>query len=168
MAGTYDLYVEGSVASFEQSELQQRIESRLYRSLPCPVIIARNLIELRKVLVVFDDEIDIVKLLQALINLFDGVKLRFDLLFCRILGSGLSVGPIENAQSVFSEADKTLNRQGWVPEKRLALEGSPQGLIKRIEDSSLIVTGLPRGAASSNGLLRLLGDTPAPILLCRQ
>ncbi|MEJ2638185.1 MAG: hypothetical protein P8010_01285 [Desulfosarcinaceae bacterium] len=168
MGGTYDLFVEGSVASFEQSELQQRIESRLYRSLPCPVIIARNLIELRKVLVVFDDEVNVDKLLQAMINLFDGAKLRFDLLFCRMLGTGLSVGPIEKAEGLFVEADETLSRHGWAPENRLALQGTPQGLLKRIEDYSLIVTGMPQGAAASNGLLHLLGETPAPILLCRQ
>jgi hypothetical protein len=132
------------------------------------VIIARNLIELRKVLVVFDDEVNIDKLLQAMINLFVGVKLRFDLLFCRMLGTGLSVGPIEASEGLFSEADKTLSRHGWVPENRLALQGTPQGLLKRIEDYSLIVTGIPRGANASNGLLHLLGDTPAPILLCRQ
>jgi hypothetical protein len=168
MGGTYDLFVEGSVASFEQSELQQRIESRLYRNLPCPVIIARNLIELRKVLVVFDDEVSVDKLLLTMMNLFDGVRLRFDLLYCSLLGSGTSVEPIEAVDGLFSKADAVLGHNEWVPENRLALQGSPQGLAKRIEDYSLIVTGLPQGIASANGLLHLLGETLSPILLCRQ
>jgi hypothetical protein len=168
MGGTYDLFVEGSVASYEHSDLLQRIDSRLYRNLPCPVIIARNLIELRKVLVVFDDEMNIGKLLLAMINLFHGTQLRFDLLYCSLLGSGLSVEPIEQAENLFSEADKILDKHGWVPENRLALQGTPEGLSKRIEDYSLIMTGLPQDITATTGLVQLLDDTPSPILLCRQ
>jgi hypothetical protein len=168
MRGRYDLFVEGSVASYERSELQQRIESKLYRNLPCPVIIARNLIELHKVLVLFDDEVNVDKLLLAMNNLFSGVRLNFDLLYCSLLGSGSSVEPIEKAEGVFSAADEILDRQGWTPENRLALRGTPQGLVRQIEDYSLIVTGLPQGVTSANGLVQLLGDSPSPILLCRQ
>jgi hypothetical protein len=168
MGGTYDLFVEGSVASYEKSDLLQRIDSKLYRNLPCPVIIARNLIEPRKILVVFDDEVNIGKLLLAMIDLFSGARLRFDLLYCSLLGTGMSVEPIEAAEGLFSKADEILDRHGWAPDHRLALQGTPQGLIKRIEDYSLIVTGLPQGMESNNGLVQLLGDTPSPILLCRQ
>jgi hypothetical protein len=69
---------------------------------------------------------------------------------------------------MFSEADEILGRHGWTPENRLALQGTPQGLTKRIEDYSLIVTSLSQGAASVNGLLQILSETPSPILLCRQ
>jgi hypothetical protein len=168
MRGTYDLFVEGSISSYEKSELLQRIESKLYRNLPCPVIIARNLIDLRKILVVFDEEVNVDKLLLSLINLFGGACPHFDLLYCRVLGTGLSVEPIEKAENVFSKANEILDHHGWAPDNRLALQGSPQGLFKRIEDYSLIMTGLPQGMTSTNGLIQLLGLTPSPILLCRQ
>jgi hypothetical protein len=168
MSGTYDLFVEGSVDSYEKSELSQRIESRLYRNLPCPVIIARNLIDLRKILVVFDDEVDIGRLVLTLVNLFGGADVRFDLLYCRVLGTGSSVEPIEKAEGLFFKANEILDHHGWVPDNRLALQGSPQGLIKRIEDYSLIVTGLPQGMTPTDGLMQLIGHTPSPILLCRQ
>jgi hypothetical protein len=168
MGGTYDLFVEGSLAGFEKSDFEQRVASELYRNLPCPVIIARNLIQLHKVLVVFDDEVNIDKLLLGLSNLFDGARFHFDLLYCRVLGTGVSVDPIEEPENLFSQADEVLDRHGWAPENRLALKGSPQGLIRRIEDYSLITTCLTQSIKADNGLIKLLGDTFSPVLLFRQ
>jgi hypothetical protein len=168
MGGTYDLFVEGSLAGFEKSEFEQRVGSELYRNLPCPVIIARNLIQLQKVLVVFDEEINIGNLLHRLTNLFDGTRFRFDLLYYRFSGAGISVDPIDGAEDLFPEVEAVLSPHGWKPENRLALQGSPQGLVRRIQDYSLIVTCLPQRMGPDSSLVQLLGDTFSPILLFRQ
>jgi len=168
LSGTYDLYVEGCLAGYEKSELSQRIHSKLYRNLPCPVIIARNLIELGKILVVLDDSVDIDRLLPAMIQLFGDTRLRFDLLYCQLLGTGSFIEPIDGGEAFFSKADDILLEYGWVPENRLALQGTPQGLIRQMEDYSLIVTSLPQPMETGNELMHLIGDTPSPVLLCRQ
>jgi len=168
LSGTYDLYVEGCLAGYEKSELSQRIHSKLYRNLPCPVIIARNLIELGKILVVLDDSVDIDRLLPAMIQLFGDTRLRFDLLYCQLLGTGSFIEPIDGGEAFFSKADDILLEHGWVPENRLALQGTPQGLIRQMEDYSLIVTSLPQPMETGNELMHLIGDTPSPVLLCRQ
>jgi hypothetical protein len=168
LGGTYDLFVEGCLASFEKSELLQRVRSKLYRNLPCPVIIARNLIELSKILIVFDDSVNVDRLLPSMMQLFNGTQLRFDLLYCRLLGTGSYVEPIEESDAFFSKADSILLEHGWEPENRLALQGTPQGLIRQMEDYSLIVTCLPQLMEADNELMRLIGDTPSPILLYRQ
>jgi hypothetical protein len=165
LGGTYDLFVEGSLTGFEQSEFKQRIDSMLYRNLPCPVIIARNLIQIQKLLVVFNDEINIEKLLHGLNHLFHDKPFRFDLLYCRIAGTGMSVDSIADTKEIFSKVENVLDAHGWMPENRFALKGSPQGLIRRIEDYSLIVTCLPQTMAPDNDLVQLLGDTFSPILL---
>ena len=168
LGGTYDLFVEGCLASFEKSGLLQRVHSKLYRNLPCPVIIARNLIELSKILIVFDDSVNIDSLLPAMIRLFSDTRLRFDLLYCKVIGTGSYVEPIDGAKAFFSKADSILLQHGWEPENRFALQGTPQGLIRHMEDYSLIVTCLPQLMDNDNELMRLIGDTPSPILLYRQ
>ena len=168
LLGDYDLFVEGCVSSFERSELLQRVLSPLYRNLPCPVIIARNLIELRKVLVVLDDDVNVGKLLPALINLFKGARLSFDLMYCKFVDTGLPVEPVDTAVPLFHEADEILKRHGWMPKNRLALQGIPQNLVRQIEEYSLVATSLPHRPKRDNALLELLGDTPSPILLCWQ
>jgi hypothetical protein len=168
MGGSYDLFVEGSLVGFEKSDFQERVESELYRNLPCPVIIARNLIQLHKVLVLFDDDVNIEKLLLGLKNLFDGTGFNFDLLYCRLLGAGMPVEPIEEPEDFFCKANEVLDLHGWVPENRLALKGPSQDLIRRIEDYSLIATCLPQRMTADSGLIQLLGDTFSPVLLFRQ
>ena len=168
LGGTYDLFVEGCLASYEKSEFLERVHSKLYRNLPCPVIIARNLIELHKILIVYGDGVDVEGLLAPMIRLFNGTRLRFDLLYCRLLGTGTAVEPIEDAQPLFSKADKILLEHEWTPENRLALQGTPQDMVRQMEDYSLIVTSLPQMMGADNELMCLVGDTPSPILLCRQ
>jgi len=118
--------------------------------------------------VVFDDDVDIDKLLPSTIRLFDGTQLRFDLMYCRLLGTGSFVEPIGEADAVFSRADEILQQHGWAPENRLALQGTPQALMRQMEDYSLIVTCLPQLMEADNELMRLIGDTPSPVLLYRQ
>ena len=168
MRGGYDLFVEGCVSSFEQHELFERIDSKLYRNLPCPVLIARNLMELHKVLILFDDEVKAGKLLPSLISLFDGAHLRFDLLYCRLQETGPSVEPIEAPRDLFDEVEESLQRHGWIPENRFAFQSTPQGLVGHIEEYGLIATSLPHQPGRNNRLLQLLGCVPSPILLCWQ
>lgn len=168
LKGAYDLFVEGCVSSFEKSELLQRIHSKLYRNLPCPVIIARNLLELRKILVVLDDEVNAAKLLTTMINLFNGAQPRFDLLYCRLTGTDRPVEPIEPAEELFAETQEILEHHDWTPESQLALQGSSQSLLRLIEEYSLVVTSLPHRFERDDALLYLLSDSPSPILLCWQ
>ena len=166
--GAYDLFVEGCLAGFEKSDFLQRIRSPLYRQLPCPVIIARNLIGLRKILAVFTDRVDVGRLLSALTSLFGETKLRLDLMYCRFVDRARSVEPIDSENGLFQEADEILQAQGWVPENRIALQGSVEGLARQVEDYSLLATSLPHRPGRDNALLELLIGAPAPILLCWQ
>lgn len=168
LRGAYDLFVEGCVSSFETSELLQRIHSKLYRNLPCPVIIARNLLELRKILIVIDDEVDAAKLLATMIDLFNGARPRFDLLYCRLTGTKRTVAPIEPSRGFFSKIQEMLEHHGWTPESQLALQGPSQSLLRLIEKYSLVVTSLPHRFDRDDALLHLLSDLPSPILLCWQ
>lgn len=168
MRGGYDLFVEGCVSCFERSEFSQRLNSRLYRHLPCPVIIARNLIQLRKILVVLNDEVNVGKLLPMLVKLFKGADVRLDLMYCRFLGQESPVEPIDTDLPLYHEVDEILEAQGWAPGNRLALQGSVQHLAREIKDYSLVATSLFHQPGQDGMLLELLGATYAPILLCWQ
>lgn len=168
LGGAYDLFVEGCISCYERSEFSQRLNSRLYRHLPCPVIIARNLIQLRKLLVVLNDEVNVAKLLPTLKKLFKGADVRFDLMYCRFLGPESPLAPIESDLPLYQEVDEILAGQGWAPDNRLALQGSVQSLARQIEEYSLVATSLSHQPKQDNAMLELLGATPAPILLCWQ
>ena len=168
MGGGYDLFVEGCVSCYEKSEFHQRLNSRLYRHLPCPVIIARNLIQLRKILVVFYDEVNVAKLVNRLTNLFQSSKVHFDLMYCKFAGSQLEAEPIDIEVPPLQEAGEILQDQGWQPEGRLAFQGSAQALSRQIEEYSLVATSLSHQPEQDSAILELLGGTPSPILLCWQ
>ena len=167
LEGAYDLFVEGSISRFEKSELLQRACSRLYSNLPCPVIIARNLIDLNKILIITGTAAPAHSLLPSLIKLFKGNSIRFDLLYCRIIDSG-PLEPIYSEPELFNEADEIFHGTGWEPEKKLALQGTPRDLATQVEEYSMLATSLPSQPERHNGLLELLSNTPSPILFCRQ
>ena len=116
----------------------------------------------------YNEDKNIGNLLHRLTNLFDGTRFRFDLLYYRFSGAGISVDPIDGTEDLFPEVEAVLSPHGWKPENRLALQGSPQGLVRRIQDYSLIVTCLPQRMGPDSSLVQLLGDTFSPILLFRQ
>ncbi len=166
LQGGYDLFVEGSVSRFEKSELLRRTRSRLYQNLPCPVIIARNLIDFDKILIVVGDMAPAATLLPKLIRLFTGNSLRFDLLHCTILEAG-PLEPVHPRQELFDEADALLAGVGWQPENRLSLQGTPKDLGSQIGEYSMVATTLPVRPERHGGLLELLSSTPSPVLFCR-
>ena len=168
LEGTYDLFVEGSVASFEKSAIIRQINSPLYRSIPCPVIIARNIIKLHKVLLVFNQEIGIGKVVPAMNNLFRGTKLHFDLMYCNILDRERPVEPIEASTDLFQVATATLQSASLTPEKTIALQGGPENLARQIEEYSLIAISLPSDQTIDERFFEMLGDVSSPILLCRR
>lgn len=168
LGGRYDLYIEGCVPRHEELEFSQRLSSRLYNHSPCPVIIARNLIPLRKILVILYDGINVGKLLPALINLFKGADVGIDLMYCKFLGPESPVEPIDAQPPIYSEVDEILEGREWTPDNRLALRGSVQNLARQIDEYSLLATSLSRQPDRNNALLELMGATPAPILLCWQ
>lgn len=164
--GGYDLFVEGCLASFEKSDFLQRIRSPLYRHLPCPVLIARNLIELRKVLVLVTDGVNVERLLSSVTALFRGTRIRFDLMYSRFVDGESSVEPIVPEGNFFREADAILEDWGWEPENRIAMQGSVEGVGYQIKDYSLLATNLPRRPEHNDALLELLVGASAPILIC--
>ncbi|MCF8108004.1 MAG: hypothetical protein K9J81_03325 [Desulfohalobiaceae bacterium] len=166
--GAYDLYVEGCVSCFEQSEFVRRIDSLLYRNLPCPVIIARNLINLNKILAVCGDGVGIEKVAPALGKLFREAHIGFDLLYCVFADNGAAVEPIDTEPGFFREAEEILEQYGLTPEKRFALQGAPENLVRQIDEYSLIATSLPNRTRRDKPLLELLGNASSPILICRR
>ncbi|MCG6931497.1 MAG: hypothetical protein LJE64_13160 [Desulfofustis sp.] len=166
LQGGYDLFVEGSVSRFEKSELLRRTRSRLYQNLPCPAIIARNLIDFDKVLIVIGEMSPAAALLPRLTRLFAGASLRFDLLHCTIIEAG-PLEPVHPQHGLFDEADDLLAAVGWQPENRIALQGTPKDLGSRIGEYSMVATTLPAHPERHGGLLELLSNTPSPVLFCR-
>ncbi len=55
---SYDLFVEGSLHSFTSKKLYDKIHSRLYRHIPCPVIIVKNLVDIEKIALIVRNDID--------------------------------------------------------------------------------------------------------------
>jgi len=168
LEGSFDLFVEGSVASFEKSEIIRQFNSPLYRNVPCPVIIARNLIKLHKVLLVFNHESGIGKVVPAMSSLFRGTKMHFDVMYVNILDRGRPVELIEASDSLFREANAILESAGLTPEKRIALQGGAENLARQIEEYSLIAISLPSDQTIDDRFFEMLGDVSSPILLCRR
>jgi nucleotide-binding universal stress UspA family protein len=166
--GGYDLFVEGFPSLSTSSHLYQKMHSRLYQHIPCPFIMVKNLVSLRKVLLLLADEIDTQRLLSAFFKVFGGARLEADLVFCGFQQSGKQVSQREKEWDAgIQSAQASLAAEGWSPQESRVLRGTPEELSAYFEDyEGLVVAAPDRGMGKKSQVLALLGLVPSPIFLC--
>ena len=105
---SYDLFVEGSLHSFSPKKLYDKIQSRLYRHIPCPVMVVKNLVNLEKIALIVRDEVEYKKSVSMFLKIFGGAKLNLNLIYCKFQEPGkLSFKGQKDANGVLNGIKKT-------------------------------------------------------------
>jgi len=166
---SYDLLVEGSLHSFTAKKLYDKIHSRLYRHIPCPVIIVKNLVHIEKVALIVRNEIESKKSISMFLKIFKGAKLKLDLIFCEFQEFGHpSFNANKEINGTLSAAEEILVENKWPPENCLTIQGAPEEIADVLRDYGLVVSPLHHTISKKSNWFQLLNHIPSPILICWQ
>lgn len=176
--GYYGLYVEGALHSFDSAGFQKKIRSKLYRDSPCPILLVKNLVSPKRIVLILEDEEGLRPLVSTFLKIFEGTEIEVDLLHCKFQSAGRpGFGKREEDDSFLGreESDETLNtakeslgEAGWTPNRCRLLQDTPVNIAASLQDYGLVVSSISGQKAMKGPLLELLSRVPSAILLCRQ
>jgi len=166
---SYDLFVEGLLHSFTGKKLYDKINSRLYRHIPCPVIVVKNLVNLEKIALIVRDEVESKQLVSTFLKIFKGTKLNLDLIYCEFQESGkLSSKGKADANGTLNAVEKILLEQNWHPGDCRTIQGTPEEIGDVLRDYGLVASPLHHSISKKSNWFQLLSHIPSPILICWQ
>ena len=163
---SYDLFVEGSLHSFTAKKLHDKLHSRLYRLIPCPVIIVKNLVDIEKVALIVRNEIESKKFISMFLKIFKGAKLKLDLVYCEFKEPGqLSSKGKADANGTLNAVEKILMEQNWHPENCRTIQGAPEEIGDVLRDYGMVASPLHHTISKKSNWFQLLSHIPSPILI---
>lgn len=166
---SYDLFVEGSLHSFSAKKLYDKIHSRLYRLIPCPVLIVKNLVDIEKVALIARNEIESKKLISMFLNMFKGAKFKLDLIYCEFQEPGqLSCDAKKETNGTLSAEEEMLAENQWPAENCSTIQGAPEEIGDALRGYGLVVSPLHHTISKKSNWFQLLSHIPSPILICWQ
>ena len=163
----YDLFTEGILHTFEPANFLKKIHSRLYRNLPCPVLLVKNLVSLEKGVLVLGEENDLQPCVSNFIRIFEGVQVDLDILCCRFQKTE---GAAEREATPRIEggiraAEKMLADKDRMPGKSRVIQGATQSLEESVRDYGLVLASLARENLKKSPIIDLLSRCPSPVLI---
>jgi nucleotide-binding universal stress UspA family protein len=166
---SYDLFVEGSLHSFTTKKLYDKINSRLFRHIPCPVIVVKNLVPIEKIALIVRSEIESKGLVSLFLNIFKGAKLKLDLIYCEFQDPGqLSFNDKKDSNGTLSAVEEMLVENQCPPENCLTIQGAPEEIGDALRDYGLLAFPLHHTISKKSNWFQLLSHIPSPILICWQ
>jgi hypothetical protein len=155
----YDLFMEGILHAFEPAGFLKKIHSRLYRNLPCPVLMVKNLISLDKGILALGEDRDLPSCIAVFFKLFEGIQVDLDLICCRFDHTGDTAGRgLRTAENMLAEKSRT-------PGSSRVVHAGSESLEQSIRDYGLVLSSLSRENTAENPIVDLLGRTPCPVLI---
>ena len=176
--GHYDLLVEGTLLSFSTSHFNKKIRSKLYKRMPCPFLLVRNLVGIKKVALLVEEETELWPLIPTFSSLFKGAELKFDLLHVIVQKPGLlglrksaektAAGMLEEDDEILTAAKGMLAESEWFPEATKVIRDVPAKIADFLQDYGLVVSCIMRQTARKSPMLELLSRVPSAVLFCWQ
>lgn len=176
--GDYDLFVEGALYSFTSAGFYKKLRSRLYRQIPCPVILVKNLVSPRRVVLLFGENVETHGLIETSLSILEGAAVEIDLFrleFSEARAPDLAgrpkkalVLPGSGADRLLEQAWKLMEAGGRSANRAGVVRDTPDNIGDALRDYGLVVCGLSRRLDRKNPMLALMSRVPSAILLCWQ
>jgi nucleotide-binding universal stress UspA family protein len=148
-----DLLVEGILHRFEPDQFMAKFGSRLYRALPCPILLAKNLTPLSKgVLWVTEGKVP-EGMVETFLRIFPAQSIELEFLICGFEQS-LSAEAVENAVSLLESAGVSIKKVSSV-------EGPASSMATLVRDHFLIIAPVP---SENSPMAELLSKSPCSLL----
>lgn len=163
----YDLFVEGALCSFASAGFYSKLRSRLYRQVSCPVILVKNLTDLKTAALIKEEGANASREIDAFLKIFEKADMEVDLICCRFgLDTDFRAGEEKDPERFFSAETKLLKEAGLSPRACRVLQGAPEQMGEFFKDYGIVATSLDRGSHRRGHLTELLSHVPTPILFC--
>ena len=154
----YDLFTEGVLHAFEPVNFLKKINSRLYRNLPCPALMVKNLVSLDKGILALGEANDMQSCVSVFLKLFEGIQVHLDLICCRFQVAGRLETGLRAAENMLAEKGRT-------PRASRIIEAVSASLDQSVRDYGLVLASIPRENIEKNPIIELLSRNPAPVLI---
>ena len=163
----YDLFAEGILHAFEPANFLKKINSRLYRNLPCPALLVKNLVRLDKGILALGEANDMQSCVSVFLKLFAGVQADLDLVCCRLQDSEEAAGPnaADRLETALQAAENLLAEKDRKPRASRIVEADSESLSRSIQDYGIVLASLPRGNMENRPMVDLLSRIPSPVLI---
>jgi len=170
----YDLFIIGLLHTFSARQFHERIQSRFYRKSRCPILLVKNVIDLKRVAILVDPVRGGESEARTFNHLIGALPVEIDLLSCvfRKADNGRSERLIQTRISE-PETDRESVAINVLREKRLApdnifrIEGTPDTIGARLADYHMVVTSFPGETGPASPLIECLSRVPSAMLFCR-
>ncbi|MFH1156044.1 MAG: hypothetical protein V1793_19730 [Pseudomonadota bacterium] len=160
---SYGFFMEGLLHAFEPELFMQKIDSRLYRNAPCPVLMVKNLVTLDRGLRIVATPETVSSVLSWFSRVLQEFPIDPDMVICHFEPQGKDFRIIENDQALVTGLEARMLGHG----KRLGtvttLKGPSREMASRLQDHGLVIAPLPEGRSDMAALLAM---SPCPILFC--
>ena len=165
----YDLFVKGELYTFTPSKFHEKVNSRLFRQAPCPIMVVNNLVHLERVSLLLEDGSEIQPLIGTFLKMFGAADVVADLLYCKFQSSRRQAfHQSEEPDRILRAAEEMLSQHGRKLGKSEVKEDAPERLGDLMRDYGLVMTSIHHDLGRKNPMAELLSHTPSPILLLFQ
>jgi hypothetical protein len=163
----YDLFTEGVLHAFEPVNFLKKINSRLYRNLPCPVLMVKNLVSLDKGILALGEANDLPSCVAVFLKLFEGIQVHLDLICCRFQDAAEAAegNASSQLQAGLQAAENMLAEKGRTPRASRIVEADSESLDQSVRDYGLVLASIPRENIEKNPIIDLLSRNPTPVLI---
>jgi len=159
----YDFFIEGFLHSFEPDRFFKKLDSDLYRHLPCPALMVKNMVDPDRGIQIVGTPDTFSFELYWFFKILSGMVAEPDILVCRFKTSGDKATLLENDRDLISGIETGMLKYGKAAGRIRTAEGSSDGLAALVRDHALLVSPLPE---SGSPMAHMLSRSPCPILFC--
>lgn len=162
LMGSYDLYIEGAVSNFNTGEFRNLLRSKLYKRMPCPALLVKNLIKPERILLLLDRKSDLERVSSQFGKYFTDPQTKFDVCAYELDEKHQDSTP----EQLLAEFRELLETQGRTPSQELILRGAPEGVAEQLRGYGLLVSYVDRKSNRKSPLTDVLCLVPCPLFLC--
>ncbi len=176
--GAYNLLVEGILLTFDASYFENRMRSKLYQKMLCPLLLVKNLVGLKRIALLVEDHTELWNLIPTFSQIFNEGTLAYDLLhvilqkpgrlsFKKHAGDAADLAP-GGSDEILIKAKNMLWEAGLPPEEVKTIRDIPTKIADSLEEYSMVVSCMSRQVPRRSPMVELLSRVPSALLLCWQ
>jgi len=160
--GDYELFIEGELSNFNTGEFRKKLRSKLYRKMPCPVLVVKNIIKSDRVAMVVDSRTDLEALIPQFCALLQEKEIDFDLCVYSLDEFSQELQP----EDIIQKATKILAENGLTPQRSFTLLTAPEKAALSLQEYGMIASAVDRNSTRKSPLIEVLARVSCPLLLC--
>ncbi len=157
----YDFFIEGLLHSFEPDRFFQKLDSDLYRNIPCPILMVKNLVDLNRGIQILGTPDTVSSVISWFLKLWSELPAEPDVLVCHFEPSMEEHATIENDSDLVSAIEDRFLKFRKKPATIKTVKGASNNLAPLVRDHALLVSPLP---TSSSQIAHMLAMSPCPTL----